>query len=205
VTRSGPRAELRDFQRSVAEFEAHFLARYLRAPTLAPPSRDETLDVGAYVVLTHGALESFSEGLALWVLGKVVDNWTKKRRSSPSLAALLLHQAVPDLDSLPQRVFDKIRHQLSVAKAVHSRTINSNNGVNPQHLRALFGPLGVNVPDDPVLTASLETLVSMRHYWAHRSRFGALVVKSAQDARTVVADCLKLAELLSQTATEARP
>jgi hypothetical protein len=66
-------------------------------------------------------------------------------------------------------------------------------------------PLGVNVPADPLLTASLELLVTMRHQWAHHDHRGAKVLKSAKDAQTTVSDCLALAKRLSAAVAEVRP
>ena len=65
-------------------------------------------------------------------------------------------------------------------------------------------PLGVNIPADPVLTGSLELLVTMRHQWAHQDRRRTKLVKSAKDAQTTVSDCLTLAKKLSAEAAEQR-
>ena len=75
MKQTGPRAELLALRRYLTELETHFLARHLSPATLGPPKRAEILDVGAYVVLAHGAMENFIEGLALWVLKRLVDNW----------------------------------------------------------------------------------------------------------------------------------
>jgi hypothetical protein len=42
-----------------------FLAQYPPGTGLKQPSRAEELDVAAYLVLVHGALENFVEGLAI--------------------------------------------------------------------------------------------------------------------------------------------
>ena len=202
---AGPRAELRSLQRTVAELERHFLAPYLTTPTLGAPKREETLQVGAYVVLAHGALENYVEGVALWVLDKLVTNWTTAQRAGRCTASALLYQAVPSLDDSRTTVYDNIREALDEANRALSRVIRDNNGITPRHLKGLFYPLGVNVPSDPVLTGSLEAVISMRHYWAHQYRHGASVIKSAADARLAVGDCLKFADELAKEATSARP
>ena len=68
MTRTGPKAEFAALGRAITGLERHFLRGHLGAPTLVEPSPAEVLDVAAYVVLAHGALENFVEGLALWVL-----------------------------------------------------------------------------------------------------------------------------------------
>jgi hypothetical protein len=118
---------------------------------------------------------------------------------------MLLYQDIPpEPDSIPS-VFDNIRKGLELAKESISKSVYDNNGITLDHLRTLFLPLGVNVPTDPVLTASLDLLVRMRHQWAHRYRHGAKVVKSAIDVQTTVLDCLTLAEKLSAEAQAVRP
>jgi hypothetical protein len=205
MKRTGPKVELEALRRDVKEIESHFVLSHLGPPNLSTPKRKEILDVAAYVVLVHGALENFIEGLALWVVGRSVSSWTMQRRTTRSTASLLLYQAVPpDTEPVPS-VFDNLRNALEEAKESVSRSVYDNNGITPDHLRALFLPLGVNVPTDPVLTASLDLLVRMRHEWAHRYRFGAKVIKSASDAQTTVSDCLKLAEKLSAEAAAVRP
>jgi hypothetical protein len=59
---------------------------------------------------------------------------------------------------------------------------------------AALGPKSKNVQrrtlraGDPVLTASLDLLITMRHQWAHQDRRRAKVVKSAKDAQTTVSE-----------------
>jgi hypothetical protein len=207
MRRDGPKVELNRLRRLVKEAEDQFVKKHLGAPELSPPSHREILDVAAYVVLIHGAFENFFEGLALWVLERSVNNWIMKKRTTRSTASLLLYQAVPPDERPDQKllVYDNIRNSLDLAKTRVSTAVQSNNGITVDHLRALFLPLGVNVPDDPILTASLDLLVKMRHQWAHQYRYAARVTRSANDARTTVSDCLALAEKLSAEATALRP
>ena len=205
MKRSGPSVELKTLVRSVKEVETRFLTPHLGPPILTTPSRKEILDVAAYVLLVHGALENFAEGLALWVLGKSVGNWTKRKRTTRSTVSLLLYQKPPPDDAAPLTVFDNIRTALDDAKTRVSKVVHDNHGITLDHLRTLFIPLGVNVPADPVLTASLDLLVTMRHQWAHQDRRRAKVVKSAKDAQTTVSDCLALAKKLSAEVKSVRP
>jgi hypothetical protein len=205
MTRTGPKAELATLRRSVKELDNRFLKPHIGAPTLLHPSRAEVLDVAAFVVLVHGALENFVEGLAFWVLTKAVSNWTTKKRTTRCTVSLLLHQPSPGTDTAPGAVYDIVRHALSEAKELRSKAIEGNNGITPRHLKELFYPLGVDVPADPVMTASLDLLVTMRHQWAHQFRHGAKVVKSAADAQVAVADCLKFAAVLATSAVSLKP
>jgi hypothetical protein len=205
MKKSGPSSEVKALVRSVKEIETRFLVPHLGPPSLTVPSRKEILDVAAYVVLVHGALEDFAEGLALWVLGRSVSNWTMKKKTSRSTVSLLLYQKVPPDDAPPVSVFDNIRTALDDAKVRMSKVVNDNHGITLNHLRTLFIPLGVNVPADPVLTASLDLLVTIRHQWAHRDRRRAQVFRSAKDVQNTVSDCLILAKKLSVEAASVRP
>jgi len=200
----GPRIELRSLEKFVAELQTKFLSPYLAAPNLAPPSRQETLDVAACVVLAHGAIENFVEGVTLWVTSKLQNNWTYHKRATKCTASLLLHStAASDPEETTDTVFDTLRVALIEASTTASTKIRMNNGISIRHLRSLFIPLGINVPSDPVLVGSLEQLVSMRHEWAHQYRFGAKVVRTALEAKNTIQDCMIFAQKLSDEANSA--
>jgi hypothetical protein len=205
MRRTGPSIELRALRRSIKEVESRFLQPHLASATLGPPSRKEILDVAAYVVLAHGAIESFAESLAHWLLGRSVKSWTYKKRTTRCTASLLLYQRAPPNDTPPTSVFDNIRAALDEAKTKVSRDIYENHGITLDHMRSLFMPLGVDVPSDPILVASLDLLVAMRHQWAHHDHRHAKVVKSAKDVRITVSDCVALAQKLSAAAVAVRP
>jgi hypothetical protein len=206
MKRKGPKAELETLRRFVKEAEAKFLRTHMTAPTLGGPTRDEVLDVAAFVVLAHGALENFVEGVGLWALEAMERSWSTKKRSSRCVTSLLLYQTAPGDDSEEARtVFDNLRKAITEAKSTTSRQIEQNNGIAMPHLRSLFRPLGIDVPEDPQLTGSLDLLISMRHQWAHQYRFGAKVMKIASDVKKTTDDCLALAEKLAKQAITARP
>ena len=206
TTRLGPREEFRALKRFVTELENRFLARHLVSTTLGPQTREDALDVAAYVVLTHGAFENFVEGLGLWILEKLERTWLYKKRATRSAASVLLYQAAPEGEMAPGvTVFDNLRVALEQGKTAAATKIAKNHGISPAHLRDLFRPLGVDVPEDITLTASLDSLVALRHQWAHQYRFGARVLKSAREVKKTVTDCLDLAERLSAQAAAARP
>jgi hypothetical protein len=205
MKRTGPNIEFASLVRTVREVEDRFVVSHLGPSKLGAPSRAEILDVAAYVVLVHGALENFVEGLASWLLARSVANWVTHKRTTPCTASLLLYQKAPDDDGSISSVFDNIRLSLDSAKDRVSKEIRENNGVAPKHLRALFLPLGVSVPTDPILIGSLDLLVKLRHQWAHQYRHGAQVMKSARDVQTTVSDCIALAKKLSAEAAALKP
>ncbi len=200
MKRTGPSVELKALTRSIKEVENRFLRPHLMPTTLGAPSKQEVLDVAAYVVLVHGALEGFAESLAHWLLKRSVSSWTAKKKATQCTVSLLLYQKPPAEDTPGRTVFDNVRLALDDAKRKMSLDIHDNHGITLKHLRAMFMPLGVNVPSDPVLTASLDLLITMRHQWAHHDHRRAKILKSAKDAQTTVSDCLTLAKKLSAEA-----
>jgi hypothetical protein len=208
MRREGPLEELKQLKRFVGKLEKHFLLPHLGVITLTPPSDAEVLDVASYIVLTHGAFENFIEGLSLWALKRLEQSWLLNKRATRCTASLLLFHPVPGENTPPgaaSTVFNTIRLAVIEAKSDLSNKIQQNNGITPRHLKSLFRPLGVEIPSDPVLTASLDSLVSMRHEWAHQSRFGATVRRSARDVQMTVMDCISFAEKLSEEVRKAKP
>lgn len=202
---SGPKAELRRLTRFVGELEKRYLAPHLTPTSLGPPSRNEVLDVAAFVVLAHGALEDFAEGLTIWIAGRVQSNWIRKRRVSRSTAALLLRTKFDgDDETSTDTAFDTIRRSMERAKTERSSAANANNGVAPKHFRSLLAPLGLDIPGDATLIASLDSFVNMRHEWAHQSRSGAKTSRGASDVKKLADDCLAFAQQLVSRAIALR-
>jgi hypothetical protein len=206
MSKRGPRTEFLALRKFVKEAERKFLLSHYQASSLGTPSREEELDVAAFVVLIHGAVENFVEGIGLWLINSIEKHWITNKRTSRPLASLLLHQPAPvrDFDET-FAVFDDIRLSIDSAKTTIAKVIYDNNGIAMRHLREIFRPLGVNVPDDPQLSSSLDLLVSMRHQWAHQYRYSIKVAKFASDVKLTSDDCLVLAEKLAQHAMTARP
>lgn len=201
---SVPRKELLALQRFVREIDARYLAPHTQTTTLAPPARAEELDVAAFAVLAHGALENFVEGLALYVVARVQTNWLRNRLSRSTVALLRGASLGSDPASEARSVFDQIRIAIDEAKESHSLRVGKNHGIAIKHLRRLLLPVGVDVPSDPNLVGALDVLVKVRHDWAHQYRYGARTSRSATDVRQTVQDCLVLAERLCQNAVALR-
>jgi hypothetical protein len=195
---AGPKIELRRLEAFFEEVEARYLKPHVSSNTFDPPSRGEQLDVAAFVVLIHGAFENFIEGLTIWMASRIESNWIKRRRVSRSTAALLFHaKCNVDYESDARTAFDMLRGALASAQVERSAAVKANNGTATAHLRSLLVPLGVDIPNDPVLVASLEALVAMRHEWAHQYRFGVRTPRGARDVKQTADDCLGLARQLA--------
>jgi hypothetical protein len=164
-------------KRIVSILEGRFLTLHLDQAALKV-SRKEHVDVSAYVVLAHAAIEGYLEATAQWVLDRAVANWTKRKRLSTATACLLLsYECDPKFDG--DIAFDRIRKALDGAKSSLSKIINADNhDISLEHMRRLFVPLGVDVPQDQTLLASLDKLAKQRGAMAHTD-IGATVLLSA--------------------------
>jgi hypothetical protein len=97
-------------------------------------------------------------------------------------------------------VFNRIRKALDSAKSTMSKVINvDNHGISVGHVKELFCPLGLDLPDDPSSLASLDKLAKRRGEKAHKG-VGATVVVAAGDAKKMVGDCLVVAKQIGVTA-----
>lgn len=201
---SAPKTEYLALRRFSDELEARYIAPHLGTVALGHPTRSEELDVAAFAVLIHGALENFVEGLSLWILSRIEKNWLRNKVSRSTVSLLLNASSSVDHCPDPRTVFDLIREAINAAKSSYASTVERNNGITVKHLRTLLTPLGIDVPTDPLLIGSLDTLVKMRHMWAHQYRFGAKITKSAADAQKTASDCLKLAEEIYKRASALR-
>jgi hypothetical protein len=100
--RTGRSVELKALTRSIKEVETGFLRPHFLPTTLGAPSKQEVLDVAAYVVLVHGALEGFVESLAHWLNQAFrieLSNWTAKKKATRCTVSLLLYQKPPAEDT----------------------------------------------------------------------------------------------------------
>lgn len=200
-----PQDDLRQLKRFVKELKKRYLTPHLGKPALGPLPRTEELDVAAFAVLAHGAFENFVEGLALWGVTRIETNWISLQRASRSTAALMMHTNHPtDHAEETRSVFDVLRGAVEAAKTAHSASIKRNHGVEVKHLRSLLSPLGVDIPTDGILIGSLNSLVKMRHQWAHQDRFGARETKSAEETLKTADDCLRLAEQICKNLAAVR-
>jgi hypothetical protein len=192
-----PALGLRRLRHSFAELEKRFLLPHLTDMQLVAPGIGETLDVNAFAVMAHGALEGFCENVALWVLHKACDAWCLRKRMTPSLACLLLVAGDPSMECNSQEgAYDRIRRSLNDIRQTVSRSVNENTGVDIAHLRKLFYPLGVDIPEVPPCMSALAKLVTLRHEVAHRNRHAASVRRTAMEVKEYGERCLELAKAI---------
>ena len=188
-----PRAAFADLKRHIKAIDARFLQPHIGL--VKPPKPSEQLDLDAYAVLCHAALEQFFEELSAWLLHRTIDNWTTRSRAGGATVGLALRYTNKIEWESEEAHFDRIRDFLDAhVRKEHSKVIGNNHGTGIDYLVSILCPLGVDLPKDANLRNSLDALVRVRGERAHKNRLGAKIVKSPGDLQTMVRDCVDLAE-----------
>lgn len=197
---------LQDLHHAVSGLDDKFIKPYLPVQPGVDPSA-YNLDVRAYLLLSHAALEQFVEDLCLELMNRAVDAWERNHHLSEPLLALLAFYSdclpISDNERDPEiTFFDHIRFGAEKAKATFSSYLKKkNNGVSVKYLRQMLLPVSLSLPTDPKLVGSLGQLASYRGDNAHKHR--VTKVTDPERAREWVEDCLELASLLAKDATKA--
>jgi hypothetical protein len=173
--------------------ERRFVRPHLPLPPTSDPS-DYDLDVRAYCMLSHAALEQYIEDVCLQLLIDAVDGWIETRAATNTLLALLAFAPEIQLDlneaHREQTLFEYIRHATNRRKRSFSQFLAQNNGVSSKYLRQMLLPVGLNVPDNARWLGSLNQLAKQRGEQAHRGH--VRTVPSPDDALEWVTDCLEM-------------
>lgn len=197
---------LQDLNHAVAGLEMKFIGPHLPVlPEIDPATYN--LDVRAYLLLSHAALEQFVEDLCLELVNRATDSWESNHHLSEPVLALIAFYSdsltISDNERDPELTFfDHIRLGLEKAKATYSSYLKKkNNGVSVKYLRQMLLPVGLSVPTDPKWVGSLAQLASYRGDNAHKHR--VTKVTDPERAREWVQDCLQMATHLASDAAKA--
>lgn len=185
----------------ITQLETTYLAKYIADETSSPSDYDN--DVKSFCILSHAAIEEFSETVAITVMNKTVENFIIHHRVTESLVTLLhfksngegfLAKSEDDDKITLVSSYDYIRERLAEIKDRFSKEVFNNHGASLKYLKQLFMPVSVDVPSDPTLLNSLKLLAKERGSYAHKFLEKGSIKKSIapEDAKTIVTDCLKL-------------
>lgn len=176
--------------------ESQFIARFLPANPLTPPSDYEHF-VKAYCILSHAAIEEYFESVSLGVMSQSLDEWQNHRKNTDTLATLIscfgLKITIDDNENNREtKVFDYLRAVFDEAKRKLSQEINENHGISAKYLRKLMIPVAISIVDDVSLLNSLKQLAKARGEYAHKQLIKTVL--APEDAKSYVEDCLKICE-----------
>jgi hypothetical protein len=197
---------LQDLCHAVGGLETKFITPHLLVVPAVDPAT-YNLDVRAYLLLSHAALEQFVEDLCLELVSRATDSWENNHHlSEPVLALTAFYSdrlAISDNERDPELTFfDHIRQGLVKAKANYSAYLKKkNNGVSVKYLRQMLLPVGLSVPTDAKWVGSLGQLASYRGDNAYKHR--VTKVTDPERAREWVQDCLQMAAQLASDAAKA--
>lgn len=177
--------------------EAKFIEPFLPANPLTLPHQYE-LDVRAYCVLSHAAIEEFVERVVLDLMNEKIQLWLQFRTYSDVLLTLVTYYGLKfemddDKAMASTKVFDHLRKILNTAKVRFSKDISENHGAAVKYLRKLLIPVAVDVMDDLNLLNSLQQLAKERGEYAHKTGSVQRVL-APEDAQQYVFDCLLICD-----------
>lgn len=171
-----------------------FIKHLLEDEDLDPPNSE--LNIKAYCILSHGAIEEFMEKIVIKVMEESIGDYIRSRGKKINRALISLVgfcgklKIDDDYSNSETKSFDYIRKELVDIKSTFSNKINDNHGISISHLRGLLTPVGLHIKDEPDLKDSLKHLTNERGSYAHKG--GLKKIINPKDAKKYVKDCRKI-------------
>nr|WP_312660629.1 HEPN domain-containing protein [Stenotrophomonas geniculata] len=193
----------------LSSLHKRFIDRWVPVDPLFGPA-DFEHDVKAYCVLAHAAFEEFVEELSMLAMNSALLAWNARKFSYGSIALLCGYKRTIEFVNSDADHQVGIRDQVDsgIAKSVssHHYAISQNHGFSRVYLRALFTPVGVDIPEDATLLQSLSELAEARGSFAHSrsnsAHFGkrksAKRPMTPERAQMIVESCLQLCAALAR-------
>ena len=154
--------ELKEY---IQRLEVTFIHQFITNPTAKPDEYE--LQVKAYCVLCHAALEEYFEGIAREVMNQYLKEWAGSGKYTDPLIAFVSYHGEKFLDN-----------------------VDKNQGASIKYLKKLLEPISIEITEH-IKLSSLSTLASKRGEYAHKRGKRVLAPESARD---YVCDCLELCE-----------
>ncbi len=196
-----------ELETQTTRVEEKFVRSYVEVSNVAgrrkyaplDPTMDQAeydLDVRAYCVISHAAIEHFVERIAIELLEAVKSAWNQKNpKASHILQALIAFYGITfdverDKNLSTTTYGDHIRGVLDKLSTRFSNDVNRNHGVSIEYLRKLLYPVAIDITTDPDQLSSLAQLTKHRGKYAHE--FAAIRPITPEEALEIVTDCVKL-------------
>lgn len=185
----------------IKALEGTYLSKYIADKTSTPS--DYNNDVKSFCILSHAALEEFTETIAITVMNTTVDNFINLHKVTEPLVSLMHFKSNGDSylsksenDDKIEIIssYDYIRLKLTEIKERFSKEVFNNHGVSLKYIKQLLMPVAIDITTDATLLNSLKQLAKERGSYAHKFLEKGSVKKSIapEDAKTIVSDCLIL-------------
>lgn len=148
-----------------------------RVPDMSCRTQLQGLSLQSYILLAHGAFETYLENVVKDALEKAVKSFESNGAISKLLVSLLVSQVMADLSAKSKRkIQEDTARSLSLAvkdaKRAFSGIVKANNGIKSENLCTLFFPIGVD-PQEVSIEAfnALNTFGTNRGAIAHGFEF----------------------------------
>lgn len=186
-----------DLSQCFAQYKAKFIQPYIPTDPTTTPAQ-YSVDVKAYCLLCHAALEHYFEEIASFVIKQAVSEWITNRRATETLVMMFCAYGLKCKISAE----DKLEAEISVlaridqmtyqAKVEFTHVVDTNHGTSPKYLRKLLLPAGIDYDPSPNVVNSLLKLCYERGEYAHK----AIINRSIppEDAEKYAKDCLAFAD-----------
>jgi len=174
----------------VTKLEHKFIATYIPANPLHTPETYR-MDVTAFCVLFHAAIEEYFEIISTLCFNKSVDDWIATKRKNNVLIAICINLCkgftIPNDGVISKPITQLFREKLEQARKNFEHDIESNHGASKKYLSNIFNRIGIEIYSDPALENSLSKIVEFRGEYAHQQPKKQL---SPEDAKKYALDCL---------------
>lgn len=186
----------------------NFILKHKLNPVSTPDDFD--LDVKAYCVLCHAALEEFIETIALIVMDYSIHNFVYNKKVNKSLLTLMHFKSNIDINFINDKegidsiitVSDYIRERTVEIKKNFSGELFNNHGVSLKYLKKTLLPVAIDIPKEVDLLNSLSIITGERGNYAHKYTERGSVRRSISPeiAEGHIINCLVLSDLLGNNA-----
>lgn len=154
----------------LSQFVSGLKSRYLDShinPKEQSPELDGDLDVRAFCLFTHAAIEQYFEEVAEYAVTSLMEQWNSglplSRPAVISLMSILVSDGAPkisieDNESKPQeKPLHSIGKMLRERAKTYSQKVEGNHGASLKYLRSLFVPLGISIDPGPSADSGLRS------------------------------------------------
>lgn len=187
----------------IVRLRYRFIRPFSNRSRIVSPS-DYELDVEAFCVLSHAALEQLFEEVTITLLDYQVGEYVMHRRLSSELIMLLLYHGrnavfEKKYNDVEIRSFDLIRDSLEAAKRDFSLAVSNNNGLHFLHLIRLLAPAAIDIQLSADERYAIDQLKIARGDYAHRG-IAARVIPSPEEVLNYVYRTLAVARRVCESA-----
>lgn len=191
--------ELKNKYEDLQDYILELVVKYVEPHrnSLESPS-DYKLDVRSFCILCHAAFEEFLENITLYSIDRICGEFNSKLRKISYATICFLHfdehplKLTENKKWESQKMNDYLASRLKERKSeLSSYATQENHGIDVKYLRKLLLPIGIDVPKDPKIRASLDTLKNVRGAYAHSyTRIDRPL--APEDAERTVEDVLEM-------------